>query len=329
MRIRLLLDRLRRDQDGIAIPTVMMATTIGFAFVTVSLVSSVNAQQGTVRDQRSKAALAAAEAGANVALMRSNRYLTGTSQCVFPSGSWVGAPLMVGTATNGWCPAVSGTVGISTWTYQQSSAVSTAGAVQPTTIVSTGNSGGVTRRVAITVSPESGASIFAEEGVATSDFITMSGHPNIYTNAGSNGDVSFAGGAGICGIIRHGVGDDVTGVNSCPGYPVTEGDRALAPLSESFRTTLVSTNRNCQIARTCTPAASYTKGGSFWNASTRTISIGSNATLTLPTGDYLICRFLGNNGSLVVPTGASVRIFFDKPEACGLIRGLYAALHGR
>src|SRR3712207_8559141 len=47
-----------------------------FAFVSVGVVSSVNAQRGTMRDQDSKAALAAAEAGANMALMRSNRYLT-------------------------------------------------------------------------------------------------------------------------------------------------------------------------------------------------------------------------------------------------------------
>ena len=299
----------------------MIVTSIGFAFVTVGLNSSVSAQRGTVRDQDSKAALAAAEAGASVALMRSNRYLTGSTQCVYPSGSYAGAPLTTGTATSGWCPQVSGTVGNATWTYQQSSAVSAAAAPQMTTIVATGTSGDVTRRIALSVQPESGASIFAEEGVATSDFINLTGNPSIYVNTGSNGDVSFAGSAGICGIIRHGAGDDLTGTNTCPGYSVTEGDRAIAPLSESFRVSLMSTNRNCQIARTCAPAASYTKTGSFWNPTTRTINIGQNATLTLPTGDYLICRFFGGNGSLVVPTGASVRIFFDTPEACGLSDG--------
>jgi hypothetical protein len=281
----------------------------------------VNAQRGTIRDQDSKAALAAAEAGASMALMRSNRYLTGSTQCVYPSGSWAGAPLTTGVATGGWCPPVSGTVGTASWTYQQSSAASTAGTPQPTTIVATGSSGGVSRRIALSVRPESGASIFAEEGVATSDFINLTGNPSIYVNTGSNGNVSFAGSAGICGIIRHGAGDHLSGTNTCPGYGVTEGDRAIAPLSESFRVGLMSTNRNCQIARTCSPAASYTKSGSFWNPTTRTINIGQNATLTLPTGDYLICRFYGGNGSLVVPTGARVRIFFDTPEACGLSAG--------
>ena len=321
MRIRMLLGRLRADQEGIAIPTVMIVTSIGFAFVTVGLVSSVNAQRGTVRDQDSKAALAAAEAGANVALMRSNRYLTGTTQCVFPSGSWSGAPLTTGTATSGWCPAVSGTVGRASWTYQQSSAVSTAGTTQATTIVATGYSGNVTRRVAVTVQPESGASIFADEGVATSENITLGGNPSIYTNMGANGSIGFNGSAAVCGTVRYGAGDSLTGTNTCPGYPVTEGDKAIAPLSESFRRTLLMTNRNCQIARTCSPAASYTKGGSYWNAATRTINIAQNATLTLPTGDYLICRFFGTNGSLVIPTGATVRIFFDTPEACGLANG--------
>lgn len=318
MRIRMVLDRLRHGEEGIAIPLVMIVTSIGFAFVSVALVSSVNAQQGTMRDQDSKVAQGAADAAANLALLRSNRYLRGAAQCVYPSTSGVSAPLTTGTSTSGWCPAVSGTVGGATWTYQQSSALSATGAGQPTTIVATGTSDGVTRRVAVTVRPESGASILAEERVATMDYLTLSGNPNIYVNTGTNGDVTMSGSSGVCGHIRHGVGDDVTGTNRCPGYEIYEGDKNLPPLSAAALASLRASNRNCQIARTCSPAASYSKNGSFWDPATRTIDIGQNATLTLPTGDYLICRFNGGNGSLVMPTGAVVRLFFDTPENCGL-----------
>ena len=322
MRIRTLLSRLRRDQEGIAIPTVMIVTSIGFAFVTVGLELDDHGSARRIRDQDSKASQAAADAGASLALLRSNRYLTGSAQCVYPSGSWSGAPLMVGPPeADGWCPAVSGSVGNATWTYRQSPAATTAGAPQGTIIVATGTSGNVTRRIALNVTPESGASIFAEEGLATSDFLTLSGNPSIYVNTGSNGNMSFAGSAGICGVIRHGVGDSISGTNTCPGYPSTEGDRSIVPLSPTFRTTLLTTNRNCQLARTCTPTASYTKSGDYWDPVTRTVTVGENAALTVPAGDYLICRFFGNNGSLVVPAGAKVRIFFDTPEACGLSEG--------
>ena len=103
----------------------MIVTSIGFAFVTVGLVSSVNAQHGTIRDQDSKAALAAADAGANLALMRSNRYLTGSAQCVYPSGSGAGGAADHRQSRRAaGAPRSSGTVGTATWTYQQSSAVS-------------------------------------------------------------------------------------------------------------------------------------------------------------------------------------------------------------
>ena len=322
MRIRMLLDRLRREQDGIAIPTTMIVTSIGFAFVTVALVSSVNAQQGTIRDQDSKAALAAADAAANLALLRSNRYLTGAVQCVYPSSTSPTAPLVTGNATAGWCPPVSGTVGSATWTYQQSAAIASNGFGQETTIVATGSSDGVTRRIEVTTRPESGANILGEDRIATTSYINLSGNPTLHTNVGTNGDVFFSGNAGVCGNIRTGIGDTVEGENRCPGYETYEGDKPLPPLSESFRQMLKASNSNCQLARTCSPPVSYSRSGSFWNATSRTLTVGSNADLTMPTGDYFICKLVGNsNGSLIMPAGSFVRIFFDKPEDCGLPSG--------
>ena len=322
MRIRVALDRLCREEGGIAIPLTMIVISIGFAFVTVAMVSSVNAQRGTVRDQDSKTALAAADAAVGTALLRSNRYLLGLAQCVYPSSAAAGAPLVTGNSTNGWCPAVSGSVGSATWTYQQSAALSPTGLAQPTTIVATGNSDGVTRRISLTVRPESATTILGDDQIAAADFLDLSGNPDIYTNVGTNGDVIMGGNSSVCGHIRHGIGDEVIGTNHCSGYQVYEGDKTLPPLSEAARQQLIVSNRNCQLARTCSPAATYTKSSSFWNATTRTISIGQNADLTLPTGDYFVCQLTGvSNSRLIMPVGAQVRIFFDTPEACGLTAG--------
>ena len=165
-------------------------------------------------------------------------------------------------------------MGNATFTYQQSQAVSSTGAPQGTIIVATGTSGDVTRRIQLSVTPESGASIFAEEGLASGDFLNLQGNPTIYTHSGANGNITFAGSAAICGVTAHGVGDTVSGTNTCPGYPTTEGDKSIPSLSEAFRLQLLTTNRNCQIARTCSPAASYNKNGEYWDPVARAIEIG-------------------------------------------------------
>src|ERR671924_787280 len=59
-------------QHGFAVPTVMFMLLAAFAVVTVGVVASIQAQGGTVRDQRSKSALTAAEAGVGQALLSYN-----------------------------------------------------------------------------------------------------------------------------------------------------------------------------------------------------------------------------------------------------------------
>src|SRR5688500_1772024 len=68
--------RLARSEDGFAVPFVMLLMIAAFAMVSVGVVASVRAQQGTTRDKGSKVALAAAEAGVNQALLHYNRIVT-------------------------------------------------------------------------------------------------------------------------------------------------------------------------------------------------------------------------------------------------------------
>ncbi len=37
--------------------------------------------------------------------------------------------------------------------------------------------------------------------------------------------------------------------------------------------------------------------------------------------DYFVCRLLIKSGKLVMPAGATIRVFFDTPENCGLTAG--------
>ncbi|HEV2790919.1 MAG TPA: hypothetical protein VGV69_06435, partial [Solirubrobacterales bacterium] len=114
-RFLLLVRDLRRNERGIALPTALFAMIASMGLASAAVMSSVNVQQGTHRDQGSKAAIAAADAGANVALLRLNRYasaFSATTPCLYVSGS---TAQLTGAGGGGWCPGVEGTVGDATY----------------------------------------------------------------------------------------------------------------------------------------------------------------------------------------------------------------------
>ena len=78
-RFILLVRDLRRNESGMAVATALIAMTVAFSFASAAVVYSVNTQHGTVRDHNTKEAIAAADAGANVALMRLNQFSTAVS----------------------------------------------------------------------------------------------------------------------------------------------------------------------------------------------------------------------------------------------------------
>ena len=72
-----------------ALPTALFAMIASLALASAAVLSSVNVQRGTARDHDSKEAIAAADAGASIALLRLNRFqskLSPTNRCVGPAG---------------------------------------------------------------------------------------------------------------------------------------------------------------------------------------------------------------------------------------------------
>ena len=62
-----------------ALPTALFAMIASFGLASAAVMSSIDSQRGTTRDQYSKNAIAAADAGASVGMMRLNRYASRTS----------------------------------------------------------------------------------------------------------------------------------------------------------------------------------------------------------------------------------------------------------
>ncbi|HEU4907189.1 MAG TPA: hypothetical protein VFT19_13895 [Solirubrobacterales bacterium] len=297
------------SERGFAVPTVMLAMLASFGLGTAVVVSSVGAQKGTVRDQNTKAALGAAEAGVANALLRFNR-IEATSPCTPVGGSATGA--------GGWCPVnVSGPIDRGEFTY----------AVRPTEteleIVSVGSVDGATRRVnAIAQSAqggEKGLAPFGEASVVGLDGILLNANATINASVATNGDIGLNSQSKvICESaqvgVGHGLNPNNNGTVTCP---VAQGTTTLPPVNPGNVANENSNDRICKLDP-LTPASDCSWA---WNSSQKTLILNSGAALTLGASggefNYYFCQIILNSNSyLHIAGGAKVRIYFGAPEDC-------------
>lgn len=317
IRRRLLL--LARGEQGMALPTAIFAMLASFALATAAILSSVDAQQGTGRDSRSKDAIAAADAGANVALFRLNRYhsnLTNATPCIGPSGEHLAA-------SGGWCPATPAeSVGESTFSYQ----ISAYKEDMPLSVVAVGTARGVSRRIQVGLVSYNGEEVFANERLVGQSNVHIEGNADIRTDIGTNGSIEKDGNtATICGNLRHGPGGTAPPPD-CEGE-VTEAYRSLPPVNPPED--IATNNDNCRLEANCTDPTkvdTYSKARTTkapYEAATRRINIGGGATLTMGGANYFICRLEIESGELIMAAGEGLEthIYFDTPEHCGIAAG--------
>ena len=340
IRSRLLL--LARSEDGMALPVALFATIASLALASVAVVSSVDVQQGSHRDSGSKSAIAAADAGANVAMLRLKRDSAELAEATCLEGASPEA--------NGWCPPVEGEVGGTEYTYQVSQAGSACGEFD-LCVVATGSAAGVTRRVLVTFDQGPGGNSGGGgkggtegeeeppgsnggggiEGLIGKDEITLSGNADVRVGVGTNGNLVSSGNATVCGNIRHGIGKEWIksgNASQCPGYEETEGNTELPSVASFMPSDIATHNSNGRVTacnKSGEPAEceSDTYNGKWsstspLNPSNRRISLSGNTTLTVGGGDYWLCELtLSGNSELIMAAGAHVRFFFDTPEHCG------------
>lgn len=340
---------LRQGERGMALPTVLFAMVASMGLAGAAVVSSVDVQQGAKRDSGSKSAIAAADAGANIATMRLARYskTLASSQCIGESGGTLVATKAVTTGGQTWCPSVSGTVGRGTYTYWVSPAGSTCGGYA-LCVVSVGTVDGVSRRIELTFNEssleggsggteekekEGGSSSVGFEGLIGQDKFTVTGNADIRVGIGTNGEVSGNNSAAnVCGDIRVGIGKPKPSVKQCSGYKVTYGNVNLPPVSSFMPSNIESVNANYRFT-TCSskglPTGCQTDGftGSwkkepFNPSAPRQLSLGAQEALTVGGPDYWLCKLTLQGGSeLIMKAGSKVRFFFGTPKQCGMAAG--------
>lgn len=318
--IRRALRRLARSERGFAVPTVVMITVAGLSLAGATVIASTYAQRGSVRDQDSKNALAAADAGIATALYRQNKISTTQGQPCVVTG--IGAQLVPGSATaDGWCPPQSGTVGgrgytyrVKPWTLVSSPS---AGAKRQLEVVSQGDSDSIRRRVEVVASARDGSGVFGNASAVGVDGVTIGsssqiGTPSQTTNAATNGDVITENTGFLCGDASHGVGEVFSGTQ-CSGYSVFESPLSLPAVDPGIAWTDNSNFRFFSL--------DPKSGNMSWDAATRTMTMSGGSTVTLGSSEkpYSFCRLeMHSNSQLIVAQGAVVTIVFHSPETCGL-----------
>src|SRR4051812_19238139 len=102
-RFILLVRALRRSEGGMALPTALFTMIAAVGLSSAAVVASVDSQRGTARDSSSKQAIATADAGANVALLRLNRYASALTVATPCLGVANGTLVLTAKAADGWC----------------------------------------------------------------------------------------------------------------------------------------------------------------------------------------------------------------------------------
>jgi hypothetical protein len=328
-----LLARRLTSEAGFAVPSVLLMTVAAMGVASVGVMTSVQGQGGTVRDQGSKTALAVAESGVEQALLHYNR---GVAPCVPASeGDWCGP--VTGMSVNG------GTVGY--WARLASGEECEVGnEVECVEIVSQGTVSGVTRRVNVYASTVStvdsaGGGPFASASVLSLDTIELDSNSKIHTGTATNGDMILKSNAKQCGQASVGIGKKME-TSSNAGYysdalcktkystvlqqeltlpPVNQGDAATNnDNGRFFALDTVSGNK----ADACW-SGKRADGQTTTNCKTRELRVDNNSAVTLGGFVYSFCKLrLDSNSALYVQAGVKVTIYFDSPEACGYSSGV-------
>jgi hypothetical protein len=151
--IRARLGALARSERGMALPVALFATVSSLALAGAAVMATVDVQRGSKRDNGSKSAIAAADAGANVAMQRLNRYggsLNSENPClVLDAGEDLEAAAAPA-GEPGWCAPIEGEVGGATYSYRVS-ALGTSCGPRDVCIVSTGSTDTVDRRIELSL----------------------------------------------------------------------------------------------------------------------------------------------------------------------------------
>jgi hypothetical protein len=290
-----------RKQDGAALPIAVISLMLVLAMAGAVLTQSMRTGSSADREQRSKRALQAADAGLDVAAFRTDKLATGLNPCPDAAGSGVSAYVTV--ATEQWCPTVTEDLGDGkSYSYR----VSAPDASLNRRAVATGTAEGVTRRVAV-VLEEVTVPLFDGFGVSSDSSINMNsnaeigemGPPQTRTDARANGSFNLTSSTNVCGNATPGPGqsfNDSSSYGVCAGYSTAPASAPITFPAVDDAAAAVSNDN----ARICTTDPCSPPGDVSWNPVNRQLTLNNSSTLTLRGSVYYLCSLTMNGSSKLI-----------------------------
>jgi hypothetical protein len=309
-------------QEGIALPVSVMSLMLVLSLSGLVLQQSMAVGDSANREQRSKRAIQAADAGLDVAVFRVSKIATATDPCPVIGGTgFAGYENIAGEL---WCPEVQENAGDGkSYAYR----VSAPAANGDRRVVATGTADGLTRRVAVT-SVKAIQPLFFGYGVSSDSDIELASSaqigqmsPQIVTHARANGNIILSSSANICGNATPGPGKTVTDTSSygvCPGYSTAPASAPIVfpEVDDSVAKTTNDNDRICVVTLDpCAPTSDVQ-----WNSSAKTLRMNSSSTLILRGSVYYFCSIVLNSSSRMIldppDTSKPVLIFVGGPSDC-------------
>jgi Tfp pilus assembly protein PilX len=297
-----------KSQDGIALPVASVMMLVISLFVIGFFSVSLRVNQTSIEDRSSKRALAAAEAGLQVAVYRLNQD--------------------IGTCAAG-CEALEVPLGngaeYTYWVSQQGAACVGTGTATDRCITALGTVNEVDRRVQVRVSTVTGSVSFKSVGLMSNSLMYAGNSSKITSEVGTNGLVQWGNSAetfsnssaDIDGAILRSPTSPTPQIHPSSKTPAggwqTVSTPYAFPAIDKFDM-VKTTATNIVTPNWSRPQMSYT-------ASTYTLRVtGSSASL--PAGTYYFCRFsMANSAKLTFSQTQETKIYIDGPSRAGSLCG--------
>lgn len=340
--LRHLSSRLRSQRGSVALPAAVGMLVLTLALGAVAVTSATRALDSSNRDIRVKRALQAANSGLESAIWRTNTLSEAVNNplglltcAVRLSGGAIDMVAPQGIGGSQWCPQ-SGPEEIGSgesFTYRMSALadidLDDLESTLERTIVATGTSGGITRRVTARATALDIRRMFNDYAVFSDTDLNMSnqtdvGTPEIQGNARSNGNINLNHpNATVHGDATPGPGYTVNG----PGDASGSTSPALEPLvlpPVTVPTGADVDGNNCKTPGGLLNLLWVNCSSAVWNSSTRRLTITGSGTYVMSGNVHSVCSISVSNNATLIFTAPlingvtePVRVYLDSPSNCG------------
>ena len=308
--------RLMTSERGIALPVATAMLLVISLFVIAFFSVTLQVNDTSIDDRSSKRALAAAEAGLQMALYRLNQFgPSDPNQCFT-------------TAPDPECKGQKDPLGNGAfYTYyvtrqNPGACVGKIAGLTDRCITSVGEAGGVKRRVQVLANTLTGAVSYKSIGLMSKSLMYAGNSAKITSDLGSNGLVQWGNSAEtflnspaeIDGAVYHAPGSTFTGDDE-----KIVGGRHSVPTQYDFPP--IEDFDEVKTTATNITTLNWSRPGMTYTASTMTLRVTGTSASLLP-GDYYFCRFsMANSAKLTFSQTQATNIYIDSPSRAGSLCG--------